>query len=276
MEADFAFGIYRTNDLKEPDRHFSLSAKDIALLNPNTRTCPTFRSKRDMLITKAIYDRVPILLKTGSIEENPWNIKYRQGHFNMTSDSHLFRTYEQLEAEGWRLKGNIFYREKEKYLPLYEGKMIWHFDHRFGTYEGQTQAQANQGKLPELTEQQHADPSLLPIPQYWVHESNMPNFTEDGIKAFLAFRDVTNATVLRTAIFSIIPVVSCNHKLPIIRSMSNNTLEMIYLSSCMSSFIFDYITRQKMGGTSLGFFILKQLPILPPKDYAAPCHIKSG
>jgi hypothetical protein len=40
--------------------------------------------------------------------------------------------------------------------------MIWYFDHRFGTYEGQTQAQANQGKLPELGEQEHINPFLLP------------------------------------------------------------------------------------------------------------------
>lgn len=38
---------------------------------------------------------------------------------------------------------------------MYEAKMIYQFDHRFGTYERQTQAQANQGKLPELNEQEH-------------------------------------------------------------------------------------------------------------------------
>lgn len=31
-----------------------------------------------------------------------------------------------------------------------------------------------------------------------------------------------------------------------------------------NSFVFDYVTRQNMGGTSLGFFIFKQLPCLPP------------
>ena len=89
----------------------------------------------------------------------------------MANDSHLFRTHEQLEADGWILKGNIFFKDGEIYLPLYEGKMISHFDNRFGTYEGQTQAQANQGKLPELTEQQHANPFLFSMPRYWIHES---------------------------------------------------------------------------------------------------------
>ena len=80
----------------------------------------------------------------------------------MTNDSHLFRTREQLEAEGWILEGNIFYKENETYLPLYEGKMIWHFNHRFGTYEGcKHKTEQIKGKLPELMSQQHDDPLML-------------------------------------------------------------------------------------------------------------------
>src|SRR5690606_35672666 len=83
------------------------SAEDIALLNPNTRTCPTFRSRRDAELTKAIYRRVPVLVNEVR-NENPWGVTFKQGLFNMTSDSHLFRTREQLEAQGYRLVGNRF------------------------------------------------------------------------------------------------------------------------------------------------------------------------
>ena len=93
--------------------------------------------------------------------------------FDMANDSDLFRTREQLEAEGFVLHGNIFRRDEDAYLPLYEGKMFWHFDHRFGTYEGQTQAQANQGKLPELTPEQHRNPDFLSLPRYWVAEAEV-------------------------------------------------------------------------------------------------------
>jgi hypothetical protein len=41
----------------------------------------------------------------------------------------------------------------------------------------------------------------------------------------------------------------------------------LVLLTNFSSLVFDFVTRQKTGGTSLGFFILRQLPALPPDAY---------
>jgi len=274
-EAEFVFGIYVVDNLHEEDRSFSLSAQDIALLNPNTRTCPIFRSKRDAELTKAIYSRVPVLIKEGQVEENLWQVSFNR-MFDMANDSYLFRTRKQLEMDGWMLEGYVFHKDGEKYLPLYEGKMVWHFDHRFGTYDGQTQAQANQGKLPELTEEQHADPYFLSSPQYWIHESHLTNIMRDDRKTLLGFRDITNAVVLRTAVFSLLPVVPCGHTLPIVILDDKYTCEIAYFACCTSSFIFDYVARQKLGGTHMTFFILKQLPVLPPTAYQETCEWDVG
>ena len=56
--------------------------------------------------------------------------------FHMSNDSDLFRTRTELEADGWELQGNHFVRGDDRYLPLYEAKMIHHFDHRWATYDG--------------------------------------------------------------------------------------------------------------------------------------------
>ncbi len=223
-----------------------------------------------MRLTKAIYERMPVLIKEGSPEENPWGISFLT-MFHMANDSHLFRSRVQLEKDGWKLKGNIFYKEGEQCLPLYEGKMVWHFDHRFGTYEGQTQAQANQGKLPELSSLQHADPSLLTISRYWVHRSHGPNLINDGRTGLLVFRDITNAAVLRTAIFSIIPVVACGDTLHTVVLKHKEVSKLLCLASNGSSVVFDYIARQKLGGSHLKYFIMKQLPMLPSKEYEISC-----
>lgn len=132
--AEFVFFAHSVEDLRDEPRRFTLSADDLVLLNPNTRTCPVFRSQRDAELTKAIYRRVPVLIKEGPPEENPWGIRFST-MFHMSNDSSLFRTREQLEAEGWSLDDNIFRSDEDVYLPLYEAKMLHHFDHRWTTYD---------------------------------------------------------------------------------------------------------------------------------------------
>jgi hypothetical protein len=46
--------------------------------------------------------------------------------------------------------------------------MFWHFDHRYGTYEGQTEKQANKGVLPRVSETKHDDPTYRIEPRYWL------------------------------------------------------------------------------------------------------------
>jgi len=268
--AEFVFFAYSTDDLSEEHRHCNLTVEDIVLLNPNSRTCPIFRSKRDFELTKAIYNYVPILVRESSPEENPWNVSFSR-MFDMSNDSNLFRTKEQLEVEEYILEGNVFYKDSDRFLPLYEGKMIWHFDHRFGTYDAPKEALAENGKLPELNQWQHADPFILPIPRYWVHQSHLPTLMYDGRTAFLGFRDIVRSTDFRTSIFSIIPLVPFSNTIPCIILSPKFSRELVYLESCTSSFVFDYVTRQKLGGTHMTFSILKQLPVLPPKQYEVTC-----
>ena len=45
--AEFVFFAHSVEALRDPERRFALSPDDIALLNPNTQTCPIFRSGRD-------------------------------------------------------------------------------------------------------------------------------------------------------------------------------------------------------------------------------------
>ena len=39
----------------------------------------------------------------------------------------------------------------------------------------------------------------------------------------------------------------------------------------LSALVFDFVTRHKLGGTHANFFIVKQLPILPPTFYTPEC-----
>ncbi|MGY2752646.1 very-short-patch-repair endonuclease/type I restriction-modification system DNA methylase subunit [Thermostichus sp. MS-CIW-21] len=418
----FAFFCHRPEDIRNPLKLLPLAPHDLAVINPNTRTLPVFRTRQDADLTRAIYQRVPVLVneRTG---ENPWDVRF-MAMFHMSNDSHLFRTRAELEKQGYRLVGNRFvpsppsplshaagegeyklprasreliararqlrreattaesllwellrdrrllgrkfrrqhpigqfiadffcddarliieidgavHREPtqqerdrlreeilrehgfailrftneqifdhteqvlqeiaayvtahsyehpsphppspspqawgegekggEGYLPLYEAKMIWHYDHRYGTYEGVRDRSSTQ--LPTPDEHQHADPHFVVQPWYWVPAEAVQARLEEWRRGWLlGFRDVARSTDERTAIFSLLPRVGVGHKAPLIFPESQSAVLVTAWLANFSSLVLDFVTRQKIGGTSLGFFILRQLPVLPPSVYTA-------
>ncbi|MFT0745119.1 DUF559 domain-containing protein [Synechococcus sp. RC10B2] len=438
--ASFAFFATRADHLRDPRRLFSLTPQDIARINPNTRTLPVFRTRQDADLTRAIYQRVPVLVNDSPLPKgeglgvrvNPWGVQFKQGLFNMSSDSHLFRTRAELEKQGYRLVGNVFvpsppgplshaageggriaapdlssraageggyelpkasqeliararqlrreattaesllwellrdrrllgrkfrrqhpigqfiadffcddarliieidgavHREPtqqerdrlreeilrehgfailrftneqifdhteqvlqeiaayvtahsyehpsplsqslgrgaggEGYLPLYEAKMIWHYDHRYGTYEGVRDRSSTQ--LPTPDERQHADPHFVVQPWYWVPAEEVQARLEEWRRGWLlGFRDVARSTDERTAIFSLLPRVGVGNKIPVLLFEAAGSIIQMCLLANACSIPFDYVVRQKLGGTTMNFFYVKQLPVLPPDAY---------
>ncbi|MFS8909453.1 DUF559 domain-containing protein [Synechococcus sp. OH2] len=462
----FTFFATRTEHLRDPRRVFTLTADDIARINPNTRTLPVFRTRQDAELTKAIYQRVPVLVNENSppsplvgegpgVRANPWGVRFLR-MFDMSNDSGLFRTRAELEAKGYRLVGNVFVpsppnplsrtageggwpsspdsfshpagegeyklpeasreliararqlrreattaerllweflrdrrllgrkfrrqhpigqfiadffcddarliieidggvhreptqQERDRlreeilrkhgfavlrftndqvldqteqvlreiadyvathsyehptphpptpfsqslgrssphpptpspeawgegdqggeglYLPLYEAKMLWHYDHRYGTYEGVDSRSSTQLPTPDAA--QHADPHFVVQPWYWVPaeevEARLGNWRRGWL---LGFRDVARSTDERTAIFGLLPRVGVGHKAPLLTFEKQSTPLISALLANLTAIVFDFITRQKIGGTSLGFFILRQLPVLPPSAYTS-------
>ena len=239
----FAFFLTQARQLDNSKRQFQLSPQDIALLNPNTLTCAVFRSSVDAELTKKIYQRVPVLEneQTGS---NPWGISF-MAMFHMANDSGLFKS----EAG-------------DGLVPLYEAKMFHQFTHRWATY-------TDSGDTRDLTDLEKGDPSFAVQPRYWVSRGEVENRLGDKWKKdwLLAFRDVTNSTNERTAIFSLLPKLAVGNNAPIILTDIKETRLVSCLLANFDSLTFDFITRHKVGGTHMNFFILKQLPVLPPEAY---------
>ncbi len=265
--ARLAFFLTRPEELEDPTRLFSLAPEDFALLNPNTKTCPVFRTRQDAELTRAVYRRVPVLWREepgqprrGHLEENPWGVRFLR-LFDMSNDSHLFRTREDLLAQGFRLVGNRFVRGKEVYLPLYEAKMFWHYDHRFATFAG--------ADIRDVEPGEKEDPAFLPLPRYWVPREETEARLEKagwGRGWLLGFRDITNATNERTAIFAPLPRVGVGHTAPLFLHTGGALKNLAFIGNA-SALILDYVARQKVGGTHLTFHYLKQFPVLPPSAY---------
>ncbi len=249
-EMTFSWLAYTFPEANDTKRKFTLTKPEFSLLNPNTLTCPVFRTCTDAEITKKIYQRVPVLEneRTGS---NPWGISFMT-MFHMSNDSGLFRN----EA-GAGL------------VPLYEAKMFHQFDHRYSTYEGAIQAQLNVGILPKPLEEKKQEPYFMVKPNSWVTYTEVENRLDGKWKKnwFLAFRGICRSTDERTAIFSIIPKIGIGNSAPVVLLKVNEASQVSCLQANLSSLVFDFVTRQKVGGTNFNFFIVKQLPVIAPETY---------
>jgi hypothetical protein len=180
----------------------------------------------------------------------------------MTNDSKLFRTREQLESDGWILHGNVFECGPKQMLPLYEAKMIHHYDHRWATYNGLSIRDST------LTEKQN--PGFFALPRYWVPKQEVNARLGDrwDKQWFLVCRDICRSTDERTVITSSVPVTAVGNNLPIVLSQEDAAC-IACLQANLSSFILDYVARQKIGGTHLNLFIFEQIPVLAPTTYIA-------
>ena len=114
---DCAFFLHDTATVDDPDRCFPLAPSDFARVNPNTGTAPIFRTRRDADITRRIYENHPVLVdRSGGDEVRAWPVRYVR-MFDMTNDSHLFRTAAKLEANGfYPVQGNRWKKGEELYL----------------------------------------------------------------------------------------------------------------------------------------------------------------
>jgi very-short-patch-repair endonuclease len=495
----FAFFCHRPEDIRNPLKLLPLAPHDLAVINPNTRTLPVFRTRQDADLTRAVYRRVPVLVNehTG---ENPWGVRFL-AMFHMSNDSHLFRTRAELEQQGYRLVGNVFvpsppnplshavgeggepsppsplshavgeggepsppsplshaageggqpsppsplshaageggepsppnplshaageggriaapdlssraagegeyklprasreliararqlrreattaesllwellrdrrllgrkfrrqhpigqfiadffcddarliieidgavHREptqqerdrlreeilrehgfamlrftneqifdhteqvlqeiaayvtahsyehpsplspplpkpgergpggEGRYLPLYEAKMIWHYDHRYGTYEGVSDRSSTQ--LPTPNAAQHADPRFVAQPWYWVPAEAVQARLGDWRRGWLlGFRNVARSTDERTAIFGLLPKAGVGHSMPLLFARTVKAYLLPTLVANLTSIVFDYFVRQKVGGVNMTFGYIQQFPVLPPTAY---------
>ena len=271
--ARFAFFLTAPAQMTEPERNFTLSPNAISTINPNTKTAPVFRSRADADLTAKIYSRVPVLIdEDKGAAGNPWGVEFRQGLFNMTSDSGLFRTAAELRDADSKREGTDWVSSTERYIPLYEAKMIDFFDHRAGGY-AQRGDERGYRVLPETTIAEHADPDFELTPFYWIDEKLVIEAVEAipwDKEWLLAFKDITSATNERTFIPALVPRWGIGNNLPLIFPLSvRNPLVIECFIGNISSLVFDFVVRQKAGGVHMNFFYVKQFPTLPPSFYTS-------
>lgn len=195
-EAQFVCFATQVQHVVDSRRRFSLTPDEFRLINPNTRTCPVFRSQRDAELTKKLYRAAPVLIREAEMvgegkdarevapEINPWGISFSQGLFNMTSASDLFMNGPAQGSEHRR-------------LPLYEAKLIHQFDHRWATFTPDPATSNDDWSSRDVTPSEKTDPSYQVATRYWVDErevlARIARVPSRVANAWLAWQQATDA-----------------------------------------------------------------------------------
>ncbi|GIK76111.1 MAG: hypothetical protein BroJett021_50990 [Chloroflexota bacterium] len=240
-KAKFCFLATQLVDLQDRDKVFELSTDDFFLFNPNTRTCPLFRNRKDVELTRAIYQALPVAIHRPH-DLNLWGLSFLR-MFDMTNDSELFH-YDPLPTR----------------LRLYEAKMFWHFDTRWATYKsGETELVSSKSKT---------DPNAIALPQYWVDQSNVEErlLARWDAKWRLGFRAITDSRNERSMVTTILPEIGAGNSISLFFSTQNPNFISCLVTN-FNSYCSDYVVRQKIAGTNLNLFIVEQLPVISPHTY---------
>lgn len=208
----------------------------IRQLSPDSLSVTEFKTDLDIHIAKKLID-APLLAS-----ENGWTLELYGEELNMTRSMEFFET-------------------RPTQYQLYEGGMIWHFDH------------------------------LYAEPRYWVKESKLrkdflgkrykripefnstPKNMKTDYEAFrLAIRKIASNTNERTLITAIIPPNSFAgnsltvnfpfyHDSERYNKLKLSYSELLALCALLNSFVLDYVLRARMT-TNLNLFYLYQLPVM--------------
>lgn len=175
------------------------------------------------------------------------------------------------DNKGWQLelygeefnltKSAKFLKTSPTPMPLYEGGMIWQFDHsyslpRYWIDESEIEGVLLAKKFKRIT------PKLKEIPK---------DLVNDYTQVRIGIRKIASNTNERTLIAALIPPNSpagnslsvhfpYHHTKDAYSALRYSLSELLFMLSIFNSFVADYTIRSKMT-TNLSLFVLYQLPI---------------
>lgn len=250
-EADFSFFITDPVQLEQVERRFTLSPAQIARINPNTRTAPVFRARRDAELTASIYDRVPVLIDQETGRE-AISTQLVQNFFSGSNakDQLIFEAGAEAPEEGRK--------------PVYRGSMVWHFNHRAATFDRVL------GEFRDPTSEELGDPNFLIFSDKYVPVTELRSrfsLRAWEYKWFAGWRDITNSTNERTVVSAVVPFSAADDTFSVLLP-NNGASEAVLLCAALNSLVVDFCAQQKVGGTHIRKFTLQQFPILPASAYS--------
>lgn len=266
----------KLNDLPNNHQLIPLEPGDFELFNPNTITCPSFRSRKDFELTRHLYNQTEIFIerdyKSNEIISNPWSISLQR--LFESKDGITEDTLRSLEAKPKSEKSNggvWIDKNKNKYYPLYEGRMIWHYDHRLNSMGFAEQGKKRKAISIKTNLEQYKNPQYYVSPLYWVKEEIIRSKIPESYNFnwFLGLRKITGATNERTMVSTIFPWSALSDSIVtlLFTELNFEKRKIACLLANLNSIVFDYVVKQKFSGNNLNNYIIEQFPVFSPKKY---------
>lgn len=231
------FGLAEAADLN--NEAVELDADFIRKSNPDTYSIPDVRSITELTIAQKMLRAHPAF---GDEQEGAPHRHY-QREVDMGNDRELFTT----DPAGF---------------PVYEGRMISHFDHRAKTYAG------GHGNSSQWVLRKHDDPNKGIIPQWRVLPEKIPaKLGRRHYQYRIGFGDVANPRNERSFTAALIPPHTiCGHKVPTIILDPSDKFEWAYLPwlAVANSYVMDWLVRSRLSSLSLTYTLMDSLPFPRP------------
>jgi hypothetical protein len=251
--ACFGWLMQELEEISLPDRLINISAQEVALFNPASRTCPIFTSNAVLELAR---------------------VMYRVSQHIYISDSERFATVDLLgelfnltrDAKHFISRGSPI--DKGKLLQLYEAKYFQQFDHRFAT--------EIDGDVRGARQSDKETSDFVVKPRKFVRADEVARRLQSrGIsdKWFLGFRRIASATNERTSIATVLPLSAVGNTINLVLNL-NASVAASFLAN-LNSFAFDYCCRQKVSGTDINLWIFKQLPVVKLERLSLRCEWES-
>ena len=212
----------------------------VSEFSPDALAVMEFSSQTDIDIAAKMYARWP---KFGDASAGPPFREY-QREVDMGNDRNLFT-------------------EDPAGLPVYEGRMVSHYDHRAKGYK------SGRGRSAEWEEFPFGNPGKRIQPQWRVMEEDLPSKLGDRpFRYRIGFCDVASPTNERSLIAALLPPATVSgHTVPTFTFSEDDAWGYLPWLAIANSYTMDFLTRKKVT-LHLSYTILDSLPFprLPIDD----------
>jgi hypothetical protein len=213
--------------------------------SPDALAVMEFRSQLDIDIATRMYSRWP---KFGDASAGrPHRVYMRE--VDMGTDRDLFD-------------------EDPSGIPVYEGRMVWQYDHRAKGYRSGRSRAAVWPDLP------FGQPGKSIQPQWYIARDKVPDKARERIARYrVGFCDVASPTNERTLVAALVPAGAiCGHTVPTFVLESGFEWQYMTWLATANSFVMDFLVRPKVS-LHMTFTILDSLPF--PRPARAQSWVKA-